>query len=477
MLLVVLDASALMADFELRSPYAQALLAEGEADNLALIVPEIALIETEAGYRRQLRQAIENLRTSEKRVRGFGIGAAVGWIDIDQAAADYMGRLKTRLDAAGAEVAGLPSVPHAELVERAVNRRAPFDEKGGGYRDALLWYTVLDLPDPSDVALITNDNIFYDVADRSALASDLASDLVSVRVYRSVQDCVTDLIEPAREWEAEIQDKLDSDHGFSERVQSQVREALEGYQLDPSTMPDWTARTVRLRVQDVLAISKPQVAGVLEAQKGEVVVAFGVECEILVEAMAPPDELDRIRDNPDVSIDYPSGVSYGSVRAVMRVAVDLAGTYDTAESDFADVDTLAVQYVGTRQNAGRGKEPPAGARVRLMGGELGTVLGHLAGYDHSVEVELDNGSIARMLVDPVPLYVDPTHCSEPDCEAWAMIEATRTAWALDHPRRAARRMDLGHTPFCPAHVPSVGDVWAVIRPIGEDELPLPGLSE
>lgn len=123
-------------------------------------------------------------------------------------------------------------------------------------------------------------------------------------------------------------------------------------------------------------------------------------------------------------------------------------------------------------------EPPIGARIRFTDGELGTIVRHIPeGENMSAEVEQDSGILVRISVRPVPDYVDPSRCSEPGCEKWAVAEATKTAWASDYPRRAARRRELGHTPFCVDHVPGVGNTWwAAIRPIGED-LPLTDVQE
>ena len=123
-------------------------------------------------------------------------------------------------------------------------------------------------------------------------------------------------------------------------------------------------------------------------------------------------------------------------------------------------------------------EPPIGARVRLIGGELGTLVRHIPEHQNLwAEVEQDGGSLVRITVRPVPDYVDPSRCSEPGCENWAVVEATKTAWASDYSRRAAQRLEEGGTPFCVDHVPGTGDTWwTAVRPIGAD-LPLPGTPE
>lgn len=59
---------------------------------------------------------------------------------------DFRAYLEDRLDEVlGFYVLPWPSSTHQDLVARAVQRIPPFDEKGGGYRDSLVWANVMEL--------------------------------------------------------------------------------------------------------------------------------------------------------------------------------------------------------------------------------------------------------------------------------------------------------------------------------------------
>lgn len=359
---VVLDASALMTDYELTAPYSQALLAEGEASRLALVVPEVALAEVRAGYRRELIKSIGTVNSARKGLKRLGVEVKWLRIEVEPTVDLYMARLTKRLEEAGADIATAPEVPHMELVDRAVHRRRPFDDQGSGYRDALIWYTVLDLVDAEGIALVCADSDFYEAPGSAALAPDLLADLPeadSVVAYRTIADCVKELIKPAQELQGLIQGRVATDEPFREAVLAKMKDALVGLPLETTTMPEWATRTVDLKVGDVLAMSQPQIGNVLAYAHNEVVVAMSAEAEIVANALAPVDEIEHLRGDGIVASGDTSGASFGSVTAMMRVEVELAGIYDTMEAAFLEVEPTEVIYVGTRWDAARGSDAPS----------------------------------------------------------------------------------------------------------------------
>jgi hypothetical protein len=177
---VILDSTVLGArDRYLDSTAGRLLRDESTAGHLRLAIPEVVLIESEANYRRAVREArgkltavldeLEQLRAPhgtrrEGRPRRLR----------------YRTDLESLVREANGEILPIPQVPHERLVEKAARRQRPFDVNGDGYRDALVWESVLELleRDTNPVVLISNDRrAFPQTAKLAEFADELAGEL------------------------------------------------------------------------------------------------------------------------------------------------------------------------------------------------------------------------------------------------------------------------------------------------------------
>ena len=143
-MILFVDANAIVANPLLRGRQWDSIGDAAATGAVTLLVPELAITEAVARYRRTegVRQ-----RALRKEVRHWPRPARDHLLNAIEAAAtfseDYERLLRERLDELHAEEAGYPDVDHAEIAERAVGRVAPFDEEGNGYRDTLHWFTFL----------------------------------------------------------------------------------------------------------------------------------------------------------------------------------------------------------------------------------------------------------------------------------------------------------------------------------------------
>lgn len=92
-----------------------------------------------------------------------------------------------------------PQVPHQCVVERDLKGRKPFKRNGSGYRDYLIWESVLDLvrAGSRDVALITNNH--KDFGKGPAVHPDLQADLVDparVQLFPTLQAFNEEVVRP-----------------------------------------------------------------------------------------------------------------------------------------------------------------------------------------------------------------------------------------------------------------------------------------
>ncbi|MGN7969309.1 PIN domain-containing protein [Microbacterium sp. 22296] len=144
-MLVVVDANILMKDWFLRDRKWDAASAAIKAGRLRLVLPSVARLEVIGGYRRhvedKVKQVASALRKSSPKARRAAEALLAVYTAEEQG---YPAALDARLREVGFEIARPADEDHLAIVQRAVDRVAPFDERGEGYRDTLIWLTALD---------------------------------------------------------------------------------------------------------------------------------------------------------------------------------------------------------------------------------------------------------------------------------------------------------------------------------------------
>ena len=197
---VVLDTNQLFGDYLLQNPGFSTLRDGLLQSGGELCVPEVVVEEIVRKYLQDYAGAI-TARNRVNRIAGV-IGSTLPNLESEETAESrYRDALSKRLKELGARVLKLPKIGVDEVLERDLAERRPFDEKGRGFRDALIWESILsDMGDHEEpVALISNDGGFTapggGEGGKTELHDDLADDLESagynrerVKVFKSVQD-------------------------------------------------------------------------------------------------------------------------------------------------------------------------------------------------------------------------------------------------------------------------------------------------
>ena len=102
-------------------------------------------------------------------------------------------RLRNRLGMTESLILDYPDTLHETLVKRATSRKRPFDDNGSGYRDALIWESVLELAKQvkGPIVLVTKDKDFREGS--SNLHGDLIKDLERLGLPEDKVILATDL--------------------------------------------------------------------------------------------------------------------------------------------------------------------------------------------------------------------------------------------------------------------------------------------
>lgn len=191
MLAVVLDSNAIHTDPWLSSDVGRVLVRLAESGSCTLIVPEVVRDEL---YRQRRDAARASHGEASKGIRAMArAGVNVSDTDahlhasFDRIESDIAAAFATLFDRNGVELESTPDVSVAQIVERDLARRRPFQEithqqktKSLGFRDVVIWETVLAVLAPDrgfdKVLFVTADKGFL-TSDSMSLHADLIEDL------------------------------------------------------------------------------------------------------------------------------------------------------------------------------------------------------------------------------------------------------------------------------------------------------------
>jgi hypothetical protein len=171
MLRVVLDSTVFCQDFLLASDEAIRLRTAASEGRIAVHVSQIVVDEVLRRYSEDIR---DEGRSLESKLRPFA-GGRFGRVitadieaDLRSARDGYPMVLDDLLKLPGFLVEPYPEVQHETLVKRDLERRLPFrsskEKSSTGYRDSLVWLTVIEIAKkfPADeVLFVTNNSVDY----------------------------------------------------------------------------------------------------------------------------------------------------------------------------------------------------------------------------------------------------------------------------------------------------------------------------
>lgn len=155
---VVLDTNELQQDWLCVGLKFQLLRHAQFYPPVEFLVPALVLEEIVANHQREVAAALRTIETSSRKLRRLGLEAGLAMATT----LDYRQYLTQHFDEIlGITLLNWPRTPHEFLVRRAVDRRPPFDDRGGGYRDALIWSDVVALAEQGKhVVLVSSDKAF-----------------------------------------------------------------------------------------------------------------------------------------------------------------------------------------------------------------------------------------------------------------------------------------------------------------------------
>jgi predicted nucleic acid-binding protein len=236
---VVIDANLIIErDWHLRGPAAQALLAAARHGRVRVVVPEVAVREVVAAHTERTARESRKLRQAEaalRRLQGPLADQAAQTPHEQGTQQSYESWLRGHLQWSHVEVAPIPEASE-RLVDRALERRRPFDSKGRtGFRDALIWHTALVGASDTRLTLFATDNSTdFANEDKTGLHPDLVSDLMAgrlgeaaVKFVGSLEEAARVALQPAEDVLGRLRQRLTDEAEWSDEVWGEMQQEVE----------------------------------------------------------------------------------------------------------------------------------------------------------------------------------------------------------------------------------------------------------
>lgn len=257
---IVLDTNILFSDFHLRGAEIESVCKSIDKIGGKVCIPEVVMRETVNKYKEELtknRKIIDNGLNGIARVIQQQVPCnPITETYVDEEVAKFETNFRRRVKELHIDVLPVPSISHDEVIARDLARRKPFTSEGKGYRDTLIWESILILckraKDPIDkpIAVLINKN-FKDFCedDTYKLHPDLKNDLMTkglredcVRVVPAISVVMKDYIKPTQQLLQAVVDQFNNNKFYNEidlndEVAARTTRFLENRTFDSEDNP------------------------------------------------------------------------------------------------------------------------------------------------------------------------------------------------------------------------------------------------
>ncbi|NQW90326.1 DUF4935 domain-containing protein [Curtobacterium sp. VKM Ac-2861] len=198
-MILVPDANAIVPNPQLQGGTWRAITTAIRDGALTVVVPRIVAAEVTGKVRqnrRDQRPRVDVHRAPDEVKQAVRAAAD----EVERWASQYDATIY--LEAEGVTIRDTPVVPHDEVAQRAIDRGKPFNEDGGGYRDALHWYTVLDLARefPHEEIVFISKDLAYRNNKGADLHPELRDEIDAILTTGTIRICKTlnDFVPPQK---------------------------------------------------------------------------------------------------------------------------------------------------------------------------------------------------------------------------------------------------------------------------------------
>jgi len=198
---IVLDTNIIRKDFLMNSEEFNVLFDYLKKTDSKIKMPEVVYKEALALYERNLISRYNKYISRKNNLNSILIKESIGdyKLDADKKISEYNAHLDKRIGLSKYnKIVPLKNEHFKDVVERAINRIKPCSEGGRGFRDSLIWLSVLDIAKETEEKIIifisnnTKDFASDDNALHEHLRKEAENNKVSIKYYSSIAEFIKD---------------------------------------------------------------------------------------------------------------------------------------------------------------------------------------------------------------------------------------------------------------------------------------------
>lgn len=368
---LVLDASAIIgSSFNLASPDFQALLSKAKELNIEIVIIDVVLDEI-VNHAKENLDAKATKANEASKAYAASVGRSASLISEQQISEDvtaHRQRILAEFESAGAMIVRHTPVDHSVLVTRDIQKKKPFGGGKSSYRDALIWFTILDMlrANPEKLVLVSsNSNDFSDPktdADGPYLHPHLGQDLGQLQLPADSVMLLTDLASVVSRY---VSPGLPNEQDFAEMLRANTFEGLDliqevstiveefmidlNYTVEPSAF-GFTDDVWSLRYDS--SMGTELIESVTVRRIDTALVLVEVDLTFTADFEAEIDRRSALAWDDDATIDFNEGTATTSVDAKLRARIRMTIDTDSNEvrsSAMVGLDALEseIEYVGS----------------------------------------------------------------------------------------------------------------------------------
>ena len=136
---------------------------KGRLDKVKICIPEIVIQERITQRMEQVIQTLDGFNKKHEKLKIFGI--TTGNIPTKEEIRNKLSEFSKKFTTQGFLTYSIPKPKIEEIIKKSYLKIAPFQSGGKGFKDVILWYSILENCKDKNIILISNDKIFLDNKD------------------------------------------------------------------------------------------------------------------------------------------------------------------------------------------------------------------------------------------------------------------------------------------------------------------------